>query len=235
MISEHQFATHYSSVWKSVTPLADGFWGKENLLTDRIDPPLDDLAPKSMRAAINEAAFRAFCILHGRPGHATDSEVLVALDNEVASVISYVERFSSRSEINTADFNDACRQEGLHLVRRLLRFFPRNQPTVLRPAFNGCGLLSACEGDVIEGSCLYEIKAGDRGFRSIDVRQLLIYTALAYANGSLKFTDIGLYNPRTGVSWRRSLEAVSHAVSGLKLNDVLASLVEQFTNASASR
>lgn len=237
MISEHQFASHYSSVWRATTPLADGYWSVENLTLERVSPPLPALAPKSMRAVVNETAFRVFCDLHGRPKPlaSTEVEVLAAIEGQLPEAIAYVARFATAPPVHPSDVEEDCRQEIGNLALRLLHFFPNHEPTVLRPRFSGCGLLSECEGDVIEGTCLYEIKAGDRPFRAVDLRQLLTYAALAYAKGNLAFTDIGLFNPRTGVAWRKTLEEVSHSLSGLRLSDTLSILVEQFSVASVSR
>lgn len=235
VISEHQFATHYSSAWRSITPLADGFWTIENLMVDRIAPPLTARAPKGMRAVVNETAFRAFCDLHGNLKSVKRGDILAAIDEQLVESITYVGRFSSAPPLATEDVDDECRKEAGALVLRLLHYFPGVETTTLRPRFSGCGLISACEGDLIEGSCLYEIKAGDRPFRVVDLRQLLTYSALAYAKSHLTFKDVGLFNPRTGVAWRKSLEEVCHALSGLRLSDTLSSLVEQFSGASASR
>lgn len=235
MISEHQFAAHYSSAWHVITPLADGFWTVENMMVDRVAPPLTPKAPKGMRAVVNEAAFRGFCVLHGKANPVVRTEILDAIDDQLPESISYVGRFSPALPVSPKDMDDDCRKEAMNLVLRLLHYFPGKEATSLRPKFSGCGLISACEGDLIEGSCLYEVKAGDRAFRVVDLRQLLIYSALGYAKGSLSFTDIGVFNPRTGVAWRKSLEHVSYAVSGLRLSDTLSALVEQFYGASASR
>jgi hypothetical protein len=234
LISEHQFANHYSSAWRAITPLSDGFWTFENLQVERIAPPLHGRAPKEVRAILNEASFRAFCELQPTANAVGRVEVLAALDSNLQAAIDYVARFSNSSEL-AADIDEDSRKEAVSLVFRLLHFFPTDARTILKPKFNGCGILSSCEGDLIAGSCLYEIKAGDRGFRVLDLRQLLTYSALAYASESLAFTEIGLFNPRTGVAWRRSLEEVCLAISGLRMTDTLSALVEQFTGASASR
>ncbi len=235
MISEHQFATHYSSAWHAITPLADGFWTVENLIVDRVVPPLKPRAAKGMRAVVNETAFRAFCSLHGKPKPVNRNDVLIAIEQQLPQSILYVGRFSSAPSLVARDIDGNFCKEAGNLVLRLLHFFPGSQPTTLRPKFSGCGLISECEGDVIEGSCLYEVKAGDRAFRVLDLRQLLTYTALAYAKGTLFFKDIGLFNPRTGVAWRKSLEEVSHSISGLRLSDTMSALVEQFSGSSVSR
>lgn len=235
MISEHQFASHYLSVWHAVTPLADGFWAAENLMVDRIVPPLTARAPANMRAVVNEAAFRVFCALYGEPKQLERSEIYAVIDEQIGNSIAYLERFSSTSSFVAENVGEKCRWEAGELALRLLRFFPGVKAATLRPKFTGCGIISACEGDLIEGPCLYEIKAGDRAFRIGDLRQLLTYSALAYAKGSLTFKEIGLFNPRTGICWRKSLEEVSHALSGRRLSDTLSALVDQFSGASASR
>lgn len=235
MISEHQFATHYSSAWHAVAPLSDGFWSFENKLVDRVDVPLRSVAPKGMRAIVNEAAFRTFCDLHTTRSRVEGERLLAAVQANLSDAIEYVARFSNAPAVEISDIDADCLKDATAMVVRLRRHFPANAGALLRPRFTGCGLLSACEGDLIEGDCLYEVKAGDRAFRVVDLRQLLTYTALAYASGSLNFTHVGLFNPRTGVAWKRSLEDVCQSVSGLRPIDTLSALVEQFSMASASR
>lgn len=235
MISEHQFATHYSSSWNTISPLADGYWAFENMMVDRFVPPLTARAPKGMRAVLNETAFRAFCALHGKHQPIRRADVLEAVDHHLSEAIEYVSRFSSAPPLEARDVDEVCRREAGVLALRLSTFFPGVTPTFLRPHFMGCGLISACEGDLIEGNCLYEVKAGERSFRVIDLRQLLTYSALAYASGKLTFSEIGLVNPRRGVTWRKSLEDVCNAVSGLRLSDTMSALVEHFSSASVSR
>jgi hypothetical protein len=235
MISEHQFATHYSSVWHSVAPLSDGFWAFENKLVDRIDTPLWSTAPKWMRAIINEAAFRAFCELYPKSRPISKGRLADAIHGNFQHAIEYVSRFSNAPSVQLSDVDALCYAEANDLVVRLAHYFPAQQKTVLKPVFAGCGILSACEGDLIANDCLYEVKAGDRAFRVLDLKQLLTYSALAYASGALMFTQIGLFNPRTGVAWRRSLEEVCQSVSGMRSSDTLSALVEQFSVASASR
>ncbi len=235
MISEHQFAKHYSSVWNVITPLADGFWRAEKPNIGRIHPPLSSTSPNNMRAVLNETAFRIFCSLQGDYNQINLADIYAEIDQQLQQSISYVQRFSTFRSITAGDIDRSARDEISTLAKSLLRYFDGSDAITLQPRFRGCGIISACEGDVIEGSCLYEIKAGDRSFRVGDLRQLLIYAALAYANDMLSFTDIGLFNPRTGQAWRKSLEEVSYSLSGLRLSDTMSALVEQFTGASASR
>lgn len=235
MISEHQFATNYSSAWHSVAPFSDGFWAFENKQVDRVGAPLPSVAPKGMRSIINETAFRAFCDVYPSSPPLATSKLAEIVHEKFQNAIDYVARFTNASPFELSDVNAHCHEEALSLLLRLNHYFTNHRGVKLRPKFSGCGLLSECEGDLIAGNCLYEVKAGERAFRVMDLRQLLTYAALAYASDKLVFTHIGLFNPRTGVAWRRSLEEVCLSVSGLHPVDTLSALVEQFSAASASR
>ena len=235
MISEHQFATHYSSAWLSVAPLSDGFWSFENKQVDRVDIPLHSVAPKGMRGIINEAAFRAFCEVYPMPRPIDKGRVAEIVERGFNEAIAYVARFSNAPPVEPSDIDADCYTDAVALLGRLVRYFPAQRNITLRPKFVGCGLLSACEGDLIVDDCLFEVKAGDRAFRITDLRQLLTYAALAYASDKLAFSSIGLFNPRTGVAWRRSLVEVCQSISGSRPNDTLSALAEQFSAASASR
>ncbi|MBV8660446.1 MAG: hypothetical protein JO142_21720 [Burkholderiales bacterium] len=235
MISEHQFANSYPSVWNHVAPLSDGYWKIENMMVRRDAPPIISITATSMRGVINESAFRAFCRLRDSGGAADADAVLSAVDFSVAEAIEYIARLAPRSRINIGEFDRDCKNEAIAITQRLLKFFPGHMRTTLRPTFVGCGLISACEGDVIEGECLYEVKAGDRPFRITDLRQLLVYAALAYSSGSLSFKRIGLYNPRTGAVWIRTLDQVCQSIAGTRAIDTLSALVNQFSAVSTSR
>jgi len=235
MISEHDFASGYGSLWHSLSPLSDGYWKIENMLVKRALPPMGSRADVKMRGVVNETAFRAFCTIQGDKSTVDPARAMAAVDSSAPGAVEYVARLTSRFKPTHADFDDHCRRESAHLALRLLHYFPGTGATTLRPAFRGCGLLSACEGDLIEGDCLYEIKAGDRAFRIADLRQLLIYSALAYAAGELKFSRIGLFNPRTGSAWVRTLDQVCSAIAGVKAADTLSALVGTFSAASVSR
>lgn len=235
MISEHHFANNYTSVWRTITPLGDGYWHVENKLVSRINPPLKSHSPKSQRAIINEVAFLAFCSLYGQSRPIDRQLVLHEVAEKFEDAQAYVRRFTNLEKQAENSFNETCSKEAGNLVLRLLHFFTEPSLVQVKPKFPGCGLLSECEGDVILDKCLYEIKAGDRPFRVTDLRQLLIYSALAYARRTMNFNSIGLFNPRTGVTWVRSLDQVCLDISGTRANDMLPALVEQFSMASVSR
>lgn len=235
MISEHQFASGYTSTWRTVTPLSDGYWHMENMLTTRVFSPLNQRASKEMRGVVNEVGFRAFSRIKRSNTKPNRTNVQKAISESIEEAITYVNRFMSNSINTTSEFDENCIRESTFIAFRLIHFFAYKDRIIIQPKFVGCGVISACEGDIVVDDCLYEIKAGNRAFRISDLRQLLIYTALAYSNKSLIFDCIGIFNPRTGVTWKRSIDHVCLAVAGQRSNDVLPILVDQFSMASVSR
>lgn len=235
MTSETRFASSFTSVWREVTPLSDGYWSIENLLARRVLTPIPNRAPKELRGLVNELAFIVFCDLVKSHGRTTREDVLSSVMRSIPEAVTYINRVSSADEIKIEIVDTVCVREAAHIALRLLSFFPTGAKLTVRPKFAGCGIIPACEGDVLVGDCLYEVKAGDRGFRVADLRQLLVYATLAHASNELSFSRIGLFNPRTGVAWTRTLDEVCRAVSGLLANDVFPRIVEFLTPASASR
>lgn len=235
MISERQFATGFPSVWNRIAPLSDGYWKVQNLFVRHSSPAIDTMSNPKMRGAINEAGFRAFCSLRvsGIPNNRTN--ILGALERSIPDTLRYLARIAPRSAVKMDEFDDECWSEAEQIASRLCRFFSDSDSIATQPKFRGCGIISPCEGDVLDGSCLYEIKAGDRTFRITDLRQLLVYSALSYASGALTYRKIGLYNPRTGAEWVRTLDQVCRSISGMNSVDVLSALVDQFSSVSVSR
>lgn len=235
MTSETKFATSFTSVWREVTPLSDGYWAIENMLTRRVVAPMPNRAPKGVRGAINELAFIGFSKLASQKRRIQREEIFSALKDSISETVGYINRLSPNDLLKEDAIDDVCLREAMQLTLRLLNFFPYGANTQIRPKFKGCGIINACEGDVISGNLLIEVKAGDRGFRVSDLRQLLVYSALAYASSESNFTRIGLFNPRTGMAWSKSLDEVCMSISGLRANDVLPKLVDHMQALTASR
>jgi hypothetical protein len=91
--------------------------------------------------------------------------------------------------------------------------------------------LSSCNGDALWSTTIYEIKAGDRSFRSTDVRQLLIYCALGFAAKLYELDRICLVNPRHGVYFSESLNDLCAALAGRPPTEVLSDIVEYISTA----
>jgi hypothetical protein len=123
--------------------------------------------------------------------------------------------------------------EAIQLARRTKQFFRTNGIDSLEvfPEFLGCGWLSSCAGDVYAQGTLYEIKAGDRAFRSIDLRQLLTYCALNFAAKKYDIADVCLLNPREGTFAQFDLNALCGALAGRSAVEVLGDIVEYVSDA----
>jgi hypothetical protein len=118
--------------------------------------------------------------------------------------------------------------EAVVLAERLQEFFAKasQTPMTIFPSFPGCGWLEQCEGDVFADGVLFEVKAGERSFRSADVRQLLCYCGLNFASKPYEIVDVCLVNPRTGRYVSENLERMCQRLSGRPATEVLADIVE---------
>ena len=151
------------------------------------------------------------------------------------------EELSNHNRWERANFgpppNDTERQEIGILYHRLVTFFRRDQyrPLLFSPSFSGCGFIENSIGDVIAGITLFEIKAAGRFFRSVDLRQLLVYSALNKMCSKFEFRNIGVYNPRLGICFEISLAEICFEVSGKGADELLTDIVEAASSSGVSR
>ena len=235
MISEQHFSSSFTSLWHEIIPLADTYWRRENLKIARQVSPIDNVAPINLRGFLNELAFETFSRARAA-GLQPKREVILSTTQEcIESVNKYILRITRDKNSATLELDNLCKQEVLGMTRNLMLSFPAKNNIQIRPKFSGCGVVSACEGDLIYEDCLYEIKAGDRGFRVSDIKQLLIYSSLAFSKGELNFSKVGLFNPRNGYYWERTLDRLCIELSGMRESDVLSNLAGSMTQLAISR
>jgi hypothetical protein len=178
--SETAFAQSYSSTWRLLAPATDLFVRKVNLmLREREFAPLTSTVLPERRGFINETAFQFFHIRRQMFNWNRPRNELVSMAAEEAkATISRIERIDPIDIPNPVGMEE---DEILVIAERLQTFFSRESKGQfqVQPKFPGCGIIDTCFGDVCFGDTLYEVKAGDRTFRSTDLRQLLIYAALS--------------------------------------------------------
>ena len=227
MISEHQLSVGYSSFWREVTPMADVFMRAQNLMLNRFCEPLDSAQDPRNRSFISELAFRIFA------DYAQQGELLLSKEPETISkklideVIRYIQRFSTVQSDVKGNVSSSEVQEAITLATRLYEHFSGSfDRVILQPRFAGCGIMSACEGDLLVSDILYEVKAGDRNFRITDLRQLLIYCALNRAKQTHSIERVALINPRVGVYWSARLDTVAKRISGATASQLLDNIIE---------
>ena len=238
MISETTFARDYGSFWKNTTPTMDGFVRKINAgLYEREFPEMAGAVPPNRRGFVNSIAFEAFSlgIAQQKSGVLVDpiqTRVIVA-QTKVASkwqtLASSAGSFSLPMSID--EKIDAIQQnDRLEVV-----FRDRFGHLSVGPRFNGCGIIDGCAGDILKERTLWEVKAGNRDFRAIDLRQLVTYTTLNFASKQYAISKLGLFNPRTGKSFDIDLDVFCYEVSGRTASELLPLIAYAVSNGDISR
>jgi hypothetical protein len=217
VISETLFASHYASLWRSLTPALEEFVRRANMDGyEREWVPMPAASEADRRGIVNEAGFLLFKSIafaeRGEVGSRVKSEMRPAF----ATATEYVDTVPTSPE--TVSFSVPESREAAVIAARLYNFFSgmRDKGSlVVSPPFKGSGVISSCFGDVLVGSDrLFEVKNGDRSFRSVDYRQLIVYLALNFAENGIAFRSIGLVNCRRGISVEVDTEHFARSVSG---------------------
>jgi len=204
MMSDKTLSERYTSFWNQSLPGSNQLIRNINISAERVCAPLSSVLGPDIRGVVNEAAFMLFEEVVSGSRASED----VIMENAWKRACSYVHRIQPSVSLDLP-LTLAVKRETVEVSNRLKSHFFRSPFAAVvccRPVFPGCGALSACEGDVLVGSRLCEVKAGDRGFRKGDIKQLLIYCTLDYASGQRSISEVELFNPRTGKYFRSSLD-----------------------------
>lgn len=223
-----------------MTPTCDLFVRKLNLeLYERVFPPMNSGVSPVRRALLNEIAFGLLRLTVARARARNDNPIL---QQEVDSVVSQARARVASLEADPTILDTALstqeKQDYAEQTRRLNRMLVAGADPasiLMDPPFPGCGILDNCRGDLVRGQTLFEVKAGDRSFRSVDVRQLITYAALNYQSKAYSIERVGLVNPRLGVRFETELEVLCKEVSGRSAPDLLSDLIYSLSSGDASR
>jgi hypothetical protein len=241
VISVSAFCKVHSSFWKAVAPTTDIFVRRLNLgHYEREFPEMTIPTQPIRRGFINEVAFSVFCQSVKR-GQAWPPPKLskAELDEAVTSIRPLTVRKEGHGEAKQGD--DFVSEELLDIEEqrdRLMRFFFLNRsidPLVLEPTFPGCGMIDTSKGDLIASNILYEVKAGDRLFRSIDVRQLIMYSTLNHVSKRFRIERLGLFNPRIGISATIPIDDLCFEISGKNSAELFSEIAAVVSSGEVSR
>jgi hypothetical protein len=217
MTSETSFALDHTSTWRTLAPAIDLLVRKVNVsLYEREFAVLrSDISP-SRRGLVNETAFNVFCSRPRAEGRdaLTDADVDSAFHDARRKIAVLekipIDQVAGLSETEVSDCTEQVKRIRVFFLSRI-----RDQGTVeVRPRFPGSGFIDTCEGDIYFDDVLFEVKAGQRPYKSGDFKQLLTYAALNYAGGARPLNRIGLFNPRMGTSFAATLDAVAIEIAG---------------------
>lgn len=209
VLSERQLARGFADAWRCWTPhldarlLAslrpDGAWQQA---AQQWAPPLQATAPAKHNDAVAEIAFGFFCAAledSTTPLEAFSVPEVEAIIEDALSRVALLRRGEGlpREAISVDHLADARA-----LAARLRDHLGTvNGTPRVHERLEGAGVLATCHPDIMQGGTLVEVKMSKTGFRSADLRQLLVYAAMAHWNGR-PANELALVNPRLGLTWR---------------------------------
>jgi hypothetical protein len=238
VISERKLVSSHSSFWRNAMPMAETFVRQMNRTLDRVVPPCEGGHRGIRNSLISELSFRIYCEI-------CNDQMLISnlaknvdwIANAADEVCRYISRLE-RSEIPLAAMTVGEIAEAVALAKNLRNGINYSNPGKVvstRPSFVGCGIVDNCEGDILVGETLYELKNVERDFRLTDIRQLLTYCALNLASGQRHIDMIGLINARSGLAYKMKINTLSLSVAGVSANELLGEVIRYITVDTPSR
>jgi len=226
MISEHRFAHSYTSFWNQVLPRVDSYLRRVNCVSQRYDNeiPFRISGHRDRRGIVNELGFRLFAE-SATCGPISDDRAKALAE----SVRQYVERLSNATDGAAKEPVDEQEINESMVIAGSLSHYFQSAPTselVFWPQFPGCGILDAVKADILHGTELFEVKAGDRSFRVTDIRQVLVYCCLDFASKKYGVKTLVLLNPRRGTYFRTTVSELVRECSGTTSVDFFSTVIE---------
>lgn len=227
MITEKLFASSHHAFWHDLLPMGEHYIRSVNHDLERFDKPMRARSSPAVRGIVNELSFRLF-VRATTEGIAVEELQPPAIADAVSSATAFIKSFRQHGRGPMQLPDERAIQEAIDLARRTGDFFRQatGAQLLLQPSFQGCGWLSACEGDVLASDALYEVKAGARLFRMLDVRQVLLYCALNFSSKAYEIREVGLVNPREGTYFTETLSRLCDLLAGRSSIEILSEIVE---------
>ncbi len=236
MIDALTFAHSYNAFWHTHAPTCEHFVRRLNIAEVRnFENPMND-SNTSNRALIAEYGFSVFCERVG--DEARKRKRSEAQLNRSAWRIAKARmgQYVGRGLVLREGLAKEEEEEAQEISIRLGKFFRKELDcVVLRPKFAGCGFVDNSEGDVLVKETIFEIKSVDRRFRSSDIRQLIVYSALNLSSNQFGVSRMGIVNPRRGEVWEGELEEVCEEVAGVSAQDLLGAIIHVMASGEISR
>ena len=232
MISEKAFTLSHSAFWRELLPMAERYVRECNVESARFVPQLDSVLSPAGRGLVNELGFRIYAA-SVRLREPAGGLAPAVVEDCMTAALRHISTMRQLQRRPPQPLTQSGLAEAVAIAMRLEVFFASpglGVPTIF-PELPGCGWVDRCFADALAGSTLFEIKAGDRGFRSIDVRQLLCYCALNFAAKRYEISHVCLLNPRTGRYIGESLDAMSRHIAGRSATELLAQIVHYVSDA----
>ena len=210
MISEKLFSKSYSTFWSEVTPWLNSY---TQLINKRyLSKPFSSLTE------IEDSKFRS---INGILSFNYYKTWVLSSKPKIADILkasrAEIKRFP-RNHLSEYRINTTNTKIIESLAKRLRATY--DEDLFFNPAFQGCGILANCEGDLLSKDALIEVKTGERQIAPSDIRQLLVYVGLNQISGGLyKINEVQYFNPRKGVLWRSRLDDLFRSISTIPVSD----------------
>lgn len=231
MISEVAFATQYASLWHILAPNSERFVRRLNLNLKRYRPESSHADETGRRGFLNEIAFQLAYLKTTKPNPTIEEASAIARSN--------LSRLDHSQQANLTGPSTSEIEIVAAIEQSLLSFAQKQAASsaeiIFKPTFPGCGFLDASVGDLIVGDALFEVKAGDRLFRSTDLRQLVTYCAVNFASKKYPIKQAGCVNPRRGTYFLLDLDTLSYQMSGKPAADLFGDMIYYLSSSGISR
>ena len=230
MLSERGLARGHISLWLRCAPhLNEQLINRLHQTPSGQSPvqnwamPYEGTAPSRHNDVIAEVAFGIFNYLIEKKSPNTEDMPSQKINEIIKLAIQQLSIIRGGSGFPREWFSAEHLKDATQLASRLFEQFI-NEPhhVMVHSRLEGLGTLASCHPDIIHGSQLIEVKMSKYGFRTQDLRQLIIYSMLAWYQG-IELDSLALINPRLGVTWQFTVEDLAFLVS----NDPPAMLFHQ--------
>jgi hypothetical protein len=226
MTSEKRLALSHTGFWNALLPMEEPYIRTQNTRVRTFAYEVFSVLPAAQRGVVNECAFLIFVVSvrAGIDPVNLSKEQLVGCADDAFGRVS---RLSAFARVLPQPLTEKALHEAQMLATRLTSYFssrPERLFTAM-PVFPGCGWLDEAEGDVLGDRTLFEIKAGERQFRGIDIRQVLCYCALGFSAKVYDIDNFCLVNPRFGTYFEDTLENLCWRTAGMSAAAVLGEIV----------
>lgn len=217
MISEVTFSKLYTSFWNSLLINSKNYVRLVNgALIKDIHKPISSYSSK-YNAYINVLSFELY-------EQSLDKGNLLFTQQEIDSACQFsfdkVSSFTSFYKSAQIPPYTEIQNEVTFILESLTAQYQYKAPIIRKP-LEGIGILNHSEVDLMYSSTLVEIKSGDRKFKTLDFRQVIIYlTQNHYSSHPVLIDRVELFNPRMGIIFNTDIDSMIYELTALTPNEV---------------
>ena len=240
MISERTISRGFQSVWSSHFPMLNSSFvvslnrhftkpitSSEGVNAAIVKPPSHHTSHDLVAELGIQLAKKALSLRCSSQQAAQDTELLASAWKDALKLVNRYEgerTFPALEKIASDWIKDA-----ILLSSNLCVFIESHQGELeFDPTISGTRSIPTCEADLCIGDLLVEVKTVSRRFSTQDLRQVLIYLALDWANGAQRWERACLVNPRRAIYAMFSVDWLVKQTSGRSCAEVFGEFLDSF-------